>query len=104
MTKTWMSSWIWGLRPISAALLTVILVVAVGPWGLIAAWPLAIILPVGVIRHVQSRRHPVDTEIRRISDELWAAESAQRAQDPRLDDITASLKVRRAPRRLRSRP
>jgi hypothetical protein len=77
-----------------------VLVAAAGPWGLLGAWPLAIILTEGLVRLVQERRNPIDTEVRRVSNEMWAAQSAGIAHDPHPDEITASLSVRR-PRRLK---
>lgn len=100
MSKAWMDSWIWGVRPITGAFFTVVLVVAVGPWGLLAAWPLAIILAEGILRLLRDRHQPVDIEKGRIREEMWEVNSAEAGHDPHLDDITASLIVRR-PRRLR---
>ena len=85
MRQSWANSWIWGLRPITAALFTIIVVAAVGPWGLFAAWPLALIIAVGVLHLVRDRRSPVDAEIRRVSDQAWAMHSAEAAHDPHLE-------------------
>ena len=100
MTQQWANSSIWGARPITAALFTVIIVAAVGPWGLFTASPLAIILVIGFIQLIRDRRHPIDREIRRVSNEMWAAESADIARDPHLHNITTGLSLRRARRAL----